>query len=102
MLARGNGEPQGNVLLDNIEGATLEDTTFVRLIMSRVGGVLPGMTDIHRWIDRYIDRERERATDRAGAADIHRRHLVPAFWRQRGRVIRCVATTAHGESRRAR
>ena len=64
MLARGNWEPQGNVLLDNIEGATLEDTTVVRLIMSRVGGVLPGMTDRNRWIDRYIDRERERQIER--------------------------------------
>ena len=40
-----------NAQLDNIEGATLEDTTVVRLIMSRVDGVLPGMTDRIQWID---------------------------------------------------
>ena len=60
MLARRNGEPMKNAQLDNIEGAAVEDTTFVRLIMSRVDGVLPGMTDRIQWIDRYIDRERER------------------------------------------
>ena len=39
------------MLLDNIEGATLVDTcltSFVMLIMSRVGGVLPGITDRNR------------------------------------------------------
>ena len=60
MLARRNGEPMKNAQLDNIEGAAVEDTILVRLIMSRVDGVLPGMTDIVQWIDRYIDRERER------------------------------------------
>ena len=60
MLARRNGEPMTNAQLDNIEGPAVEDTTFVRLIMSRVDGVLPGMTDRIQWIDTYIDRERER------------------------------------------
>ncbi len=49
MLATRNGEPKRNVLRDNIEAATLDDTnivaTCVRLIMSRVGGVLPGVAD---------------------------------------------------------
>ena len=60
MLARRNGEPMTNAQLDNIEGPAVEDTIVVRLVKSRVDGLLPGMTDRIQWIDKYIDRDRER------------------------------------------